>query len=106
MAQQQIPILHAYSPSVFPHPKDWVGHNFITGQWKVDDKHVTERNIGRHIPFPKLTRENLTRAIQDLQNESVRARAAELGKRIKAENGLKNALDWLVTHRSPIYTSG
>ncbi|MDB5083338.1 MAG: glycosyl transferase, family 28 [Bacilli bacterium] len=221
IAQQQIPILHAYSPSIIPHPKDWGDHNFITGQLKMNDKYthehakeklnddlaewlergqapiyfgfgslpvlepqkmidmvlditqslntrailasgwsnmtaggtplpdsvfmiksadhvslfprcscvihhggagtthtalesgtpsiicstygdqpfwgerITELNIGRHIPFPKLTKENLTRAIQELQNESVRDKAAEMGKRIKAENGVQNALDWL-----------
>lgn len=233
LAQQRIPILHAYSPSIIPHPKDWGDHNFITGQWKMDDKYIpkhseektsdhlaawldrgqapiyfgfgslpvlepqnmidmvlditkslnaraivasgwsnmtvegtplqdsvfmiksaehewlfprcscvihhggagtthtalasgtpsmicstyadqpfwgeriTELNVGRHLPFPKMTKENLTRAIQDLQDESVKARAAELGKSIKAENGLQNAMDWLEKHLSavPIYTS-
>jgi UDP:flavonoid glycosyltransferase YjiC (YdhE family) len=56
---------------------------------------ITELKIGRHIPFPTLTKENLTQSIQTLDNESVRVLAAEIGKRIKAEKGLKNALDWI-----------
>jgi sterol 3beta-glucosyltransferase len=231
LVDQQIPILHAYSPSLVPHPKDWGEHNFITGQWKLDDKHllqsskvksnedldqwlargqapiyfgfgslpvlqpqkmidmvldittsldtraiiasgwsnltsegtalpesvfmlqsadheslfprcscvihhggagtthttlesgtpsiicstyadqpfwgerITELKIGRHIPFPILTKENLIEAIQSLDNITVRERAAEIGKRIKAENGLKNAMDWVEKHlvTAPVY---
>jgi sterol 3beta-glucosyltransferase len=231
LVNQRIPILHAYSPSLVSHPKDWGEHNFITGQWKLDDKHlpestkvklnddldqwlargqapiyfgfgslpvlepqkmidmilditkslntraiiasgwsnitsegtslpesifmiqsadheslfprcscvihhggagtthttlesgtpsiicstyadqpfwgerITELKIGRHIPFPTLTKENLIQAIQALNNESIRVRSAEIGKRIKAENGLQNALDWVEKRlpTAPVY---
>jgi sterol 3beta-glucosyltransferase len=231
IVDQQIPILQMYSPSLVPHPKDWGDHNYITGQWKIDDKHVpeqttaksnddleqwlargqapiyfgfgslpvlepqkmidmvlditqslnsraiiasgwsnitsagtslpesifmvqsadheslfprcscvihhggagtthttlesgtpsiicstyadqpfwgeriTELKIGRHIPFPTLTKENLIEAIQALDNESIKVRATEIGKRIKAENGLKNALDWIEKRlpTAPVY---
>jgi sterol 3beta-glucosyltransferase len=231
LIDQRIPILHAYSPSLVTHPKDWGEHNFITGQWKLEDKHIpehtqansnddldqwlargqapiyfgfgslpvlepqkmvamviditkslntraiiasgwsdissngtslpdsifmiqsadheslfprcscvihhggagtthttlesgtpsiicstyadqpfwgeriTDLKIGRHIPFPKLTKENLIQAIQELNHESIRARAAEIGKNIKAENGLQNALNWVEKHLPtlPVY---
>jgi UDP:flavonoid glycosyltransferase YjiC (YdhE family) len=59
---------------------------------------ITELKIGRHIPFPTLTKENLIQAIQELNNESVRVLAAEIVNRIKAEIGLQNALDWIEKH--------
>jgi UDP:flavonoid glycosyltransferase YjiC (YdhE family) len=66
---------------------------------------ITGLKIGRHIPFPTLTKEKLIEAIQSLDNESVRVRAAEIGKRIKAEKGLKNALDWVEKNlpTAPVY---
>jgi sterol 3beta-glucosyltransferase len=231
IVDQRIPILQMYSPSLVPHPKDWGDHNYITGQWKMDDKHLPEQagadsnadldqwldrgqapiyfgfgslpvlepqkmmdmilditkslntraiiasgwsdmtangtslpdsifmiktahheslfprcscvihhggagtthttlesgtpsiiistyadqpfwgeritnlNIGRHIPFPALTKENLMQAIQELNDNSVRSRAAEIGKRIKAEKGLHDALAWIEQRlpTAPIY---
>jgi sterol 3beta-glucosyltransferase len=228
LVNQRIPILHAYSPSLVPHPKDWREHNFISGQWKLDVAHlpeqantddlnqwldrgqapiyfgfgslpvqephkmidmilditkslntraivasgwsnmtandtslpdsifmiktahheslfplcscvihhggagtthttlesgtpsiicstfadqpfwgerITDLNIGRHIPFAALTKENLLQAIQELSHKSVRSRAAEIGKRIKAENGLDDALAWIEQRlpTAPIY---
>jgi sterol 3beta-glucosyltransferase len=231
IVDQQIPILQMYSPSLVPHPKDWGDHNYITGQWKMDDNHlpeqagadsnadldqwldrgqapiyfgfgslpvlepqkmmdmvlditkslntraivasgwsnitasgtslpesifmiktahheslfprcscvihhggagtthttlesgtpsiicstygdqpfwgerITDLNIGRHIPFPALTKENLKQAIQELNDNSVRSRAAEIGKRIKAEKGLDDALAWIEQRlpTAPIY---
>ncbi|MDG5789625.1 glycosyltransferase [Evansella sp. AB-P1] len=67
---------------------------------------ITEINIGRHIPFPKLTKQNLTDAILELHNNSVIEKAAEIGKRMKSENGLQNALEIINTHLErglPVY---
>jgi UDP:flavonoid glycosyltransferase YjiC (YdhE family) len=66
---------------------------------------ITELKIGMHIPFPALTKDNLIQAIQELNHESVKGRAAEIGKHIKAENGLQNALDWIESRipTAPVY---
>jgi sterol 3beta-glucosyltransferase len=66
---------------------------------------ITDLKIGRHIPFPKLTTENMIQAIQELQHDDVKARAAEIGKRMKAENGLQNALAWIEKQlpSAPVY---
>jgi sterol 3beta-glucosyltransferase len=66
---------------------------------------ITDLNIGRHIPFAALTKENLLQAIQELSHKSVRSRAAEIGKRIKAEKGLDDALAWIEQRlpTAPIY---
>jgi len=66
---------------------------------------ITKLKIGRHIPFPKLTKENLSQAIQALDHEGVRIRAAEIAKRVKAEQGLKNALNWIEkqARTAPVY---
>jgi sterol 3beta-glucosyltransferase len=151
LANKRIPILHAYSPALVSHPKDWGEHNFITGQWKLDDKHLPEptkvklnddldQSLARgqapiYFGFGSLpvlepqkmidmvldiTKSLNTRAIiasgwsniastgtslpesifmlQYADHESLFPRcscAAEIGKRIKAENGLQNALDWV-----------
>jgi sterol 3beta-glucosyltransferase len=33
----KIPILHAYSPSLVPKPKDWSAQNINTGDWRISD---------------------------------------------------------------------
>jgi sterol 3beta-glucosyltransferase len=66
---------------------------------------ITDLNIGRHIPFPALTKANLMQAIQELNDNSVRSRATEIGKSIKAEKGLHDALAWIeqILPTAPIY---
>jgi hypothetical protein len=43
IAEQRIPIVHAYSPSLVSHPKDWHENNFISGQLKQDVTHLPEQ---------------------------------------------------------------
>jgi sterol 3beta-glucosyltransferase len=43
LVAQRIPILHAYSSSLVPHPKDWREHNLISGQLKLDATHLPEQ---------------------------------------------------------------
>jgi sterol 3beta-glucosyltransferase len=56
---------------------------------------VATHNIGRHIPLAKLTQTKLIQAIRELQSDSIKTRAAEMGNRIKKENGLQWALEWV-----------
>jgi hypothetical protein len=65
------------------------------GSKKARESALSTCRYRRHIPFPKLIKKNLTQAIQELQSESIRKRAAETGKRIKPENGLQHAVDWV-----------
>lgn len=56
---------------------------------------IREHGIGRHIPYRKLTTARLAKAIRELQSPSVRAKAAEMGNRIRQENGLQEAVAWI-----------
>ncbi|MBU9713626.1 glycosyltransferase [Evansella tamaricis] len=68
---------------------------------------ITELNIGRHIPFPKLTKQNLTNALLELKNDRVKEKATAIGMRMKTENGLENALEMIDRHieRVPVYNN-
>jgi len=37
LQQQQIPILHCFSPTVIPKPKDWSDWAYVTGYWFLED---------------------------------------------------------------------
>ncbi|PIG94967.1 glycosyltransferase [Gloeocapsopsis sp. IPPAS B-1203] len=37
LQQQQIPILHCFSPTVVPKPKDWSDWAYVTGYWFLED---------------------------------------------------------------------
>ena len=56
-------------------------------------QHVADLGVGtKPIPRKKLTAERLANAIQEaVTNERMRQRAADLGKQIQAENGIKSA---------------
>lgn len=56
---------------------------------------ITALGIGRHIPFPKLTQKKLLQGIRELQSPEVLARASNVARRMKAENGLETALKFL-----------
>jgi UDP:flavonoid glycosyltransferase YjiC (YdhE family) len=62
-------------------------------------------NIGRHIRFSKLNKAKLIKAIKELQDEKIRANALKIGKKISAENGLRNAIDLIEKYlpTAPIY---
>lgn len=66
---------------------------------------LAELGIGAHIPFPSLGKENLLASIRKLQAPDVRRRAAEIASRIKAESGLRTALDFLERQAptAPVY---
>jgi len=51
--------------------------------------------IGKHIKFKELTKVKLIAAIKALQNEEIKKRAKATAEHVKAENGLKSALDFL-----------
>lgn len=62
-------------------------------------------NIGSHIRFKELTREKLINAIKQVQDEGVRKNAILIGNRIKSENGLKTAIDFIEQQMpvAPVY---
>jgi UDP:flavonoid glycosyltransferase YjiC (YdhE family) len=55
---------------------------------------VRELGVGpKAIPCPKLDRQGLATALDDLiQNEEMKTTAAVLGEQIRAENGIQNAV--------------
>lgn len=54
------------------------------------------------IPLPKLRREGLTAGLAELvHNDELRTKARALGERIRAENGLDNAVDLIENLRLP-----
>ncbi|MBO9604486.1 MAG: glycosyltransferase family 1 protein [Paenibacillaceae bacterium] len=61
--------------------------------------------IGRHIPFPMLSKEKLLQAIRELQDPAIGAKIAPIAKRMKAENGLESALQFLdrCAGSAPVY---
>ena len=62
-------------------------------------------NIGRHLPFSKMSPERLQQMVLEVRQPSVRVRSEELGRRMQAENGLHHALEWLEQQliAAPIY---
>jgi UDP:flavonoid glycosyltransferase YjiC (YdhE family) len=60
-------------------------------------RRVAELGVGPSpIPQRKLTADNLARAIQEAMTDTrMRRRAAELGVKIQAENGLENAMGFI-----------
>lgn len=80
--------LRAGIPSlVIPHIID----QFIWGQ------RVFELGVGpKPIQRNKLTAENLCEAVRQMtENSEMRTRAADLGEKIRAEQGLQNAVRWI-----------
>jgi sterol 3beta-glucosyltransferase len=49
--------------------------------------------IGKHIRFKELDKNKIIGAIKQLQNDKIRSVAVQIGNKVRAENGLKNALD-------------
>jgi sterol 3beta-glucosyltransferase len=58
---------------------------------------LTKMGVSRHIPYKQVTKEWLTEAIADLKAEQPRAIALELSNKIKAENGLQTAVEFINT---------
>ncbi|MEO8854749.1 MAG: glycosyltransferase [Ginsengibacter sp.] len=65
---------------------------------------ITKLGVGKHIRFKELTKEKIIKALKELQNETTRKKVADLGKRLKAENGLRIALDFIEQkiHTAPV----
>ncbi|HEY3872468.1 MAG TPA: glycosyltransferase [Actinocrinis sp.] len=60
---------------------------------------ITELKVGRAIPWSKLTAGVLAAALREaLENEALRRRAAELGTRIRAEDGIGVASALIADH--------
>jgi sterol 3beta-glucosyltransferase len=57
--------------------------------------------IGKHIRFKELDKKKIIKAIKQLQNDKIRSVAVEIGNKVRAENGLKNALD-LIEKQLPV----
>jgi UDP:flavonoid glycosyltransferase YjiC (YdhE family) len=51
--------------------------------------------IGKHIKYKDLSKKKLVKAITKLNNVETKNRAMQIAGRIKAEDGLKNALDFI-----------
>ena len=51
--------------------------------------------IGRHIPYNKLTKKRLLKALSLLKKDEPRTLAREYGQKIKAETGVQNAVDFI-----------
>jgi sterol 3beta-glucosyltransferase len=56
---------------------------------------LTKMGVARHIPYKHVTKDWLIEAISDMQADVPRAKARELGEKIKAENGLQNAVEFI-----------
>ena len=63
-------------------------------------------NIGKHIRFKELDKNKMIKAIQYLQNDKIRSNAMQTGDKVRAENGLKTAVDLIEYHlpKAPIYS--
>jgi UDP:flavonoid glycosyltransferase YjiC (YdhE family) len=68
---------------------------------------VKKHNIGRHIPYKKLNKQKLMKALMELKDEKIRQNTVHLGHKLKEENGLKNALDFIEENISnaPVYSN-
>jgi sterol 3beta-glucosyltransferase len=64
-------------------------------------------NIGKHIRFKELDKNKIIKAIKHLQNDKIRISAIQIGDKVRAENGVKTAVDIIEYHlpRAPIYNS-
>jgi sterol 3beta-glucosyltransferase len=60
---------------------------------------------GKHIRYRDITKEGLMNALSDLEKDELIANARNLGEKIKAGNGLKNAVDFINSHlaTAPVY---
>jgi len=58
---------------------------------------VETLGLGVNLPRRRLTIESLSGAILTTNEENVRTRAAELGVRLRAENGVERAIDQLTS---------
>src|SRR6516165_9777893 len=68
---------------------------------------VKKPNIGRHIPYKKLNKQKLMKALMELKDEKIRRNTVHLGHKLKEEKGLKNALDFIEENISnaPVYSN-
>ena len=59
---------------------------------------ITKLGVGKHIRFKELSKEKIIKALKELQSGAVRKKVAVLGERLKSENGLTKALDFIEQH--------
>ncbi|MBO9607939.1 MAG: glycosyltransferase family 1 protein [Paenibacillaceae bacterium] len=66
---------------------------------------IEAHRVGSHIPLHRLTLNKLKIAVRKLQQESIKPHVSELGDKLKRENGLQAALEWLETMLpiAPVY---
>ncbi|HVJ94545.1 MAG TPA: hypothetical protein VM580_32385, partial [Labilithrix sp.] len=62
---------------------------------------VTRLGVGAHVPFAKLDQRTLSDGLRKVLAEDVRARAAELGKKLRAEDGATAAVEAIVNRLGP-----
>jgi len=56
---------------------------------------LAKMGVARHIAYKHVTKEWLIKAISDMKADTPRARARNLSDKIKAENGLQNAVEFI-----------
>jgi sterol 3beta-glucosyltransferase len=61
-------------------------------------KIVAKKQLGVHIPFKKLSFENLITAIKTVQSDEIKANIAKISVAIRNENGLENAVNAIETY--------
>ncbi len=62
---------------------------------------VSRLGVGAHVPFAKLDRRTLAGALRDILTEDVRTRAANLGEKLRAEDGTTAAVEAIVKKLGP-----
>jgi sterol 3beta-glucosyltransferase len=67
---------------------------------------IESLGAGAHVPFVKLTRETLRRALQRALTDETRRRAAELGEKLRAEDGNARAVDLLASIARGVAVAG
>lgn len=58
-------------------------------------KIIEKKKLGFHIPFKKLSSDKLLKAIRDIKNPEIKSSVSNMGRNIKREDGLKNAINAL-----------
>lgn len=62
-------------------------------------------DAGKHIRYKDITKDKIITTLAELEKEGIRANARNLGDKIKAGRGLKNAVDFINKHldTAPVY---
>lgn len=65
---------------------------------------ITKLGVGKHIPFTKLTKTKLIKTLKEMQSDEMRIKVSSLGNKLKSEDGLTKALDFIEQkiHSAPV----